>query len=227
MCGRFAFYSAAEAVRDLFGVDDDTLSVRPQYNIAPTDRAAVIRPGESGNTLAMLRWGLVPFWAKDPGIGARMINARSETVAEKPAFRAAFRERRCIVPADGYYEWTGPKGGRQPHFICRGDRQPIGLAGLWERWRDKDSDDTLETFTILTTAAAGPIAHLHDRMPVMLDDVSAEYWLAGDGDNPPALRELDAAGYAEALTSWRVTQAANNARNDSPELVEPLDDDAD
>ena len=224
MCGRFAFYSAAEAVHDLFGVDDASLSVRPQYNIAPTDRAAVIRPGESGNTLAMLRWGLVPFWAKDPGIGARMINARSETVAEKPAFRAAFRERRCVVPADGYYEWTGPRGSRQPHFICRDDRQPIGLAGLWERWHDKSSDETLETFTILTTAAAGPIAHLHDRMPVMLDDVAAEYWLAGEGDNPPALRELNAEAYAEALTSWRVTQATNNARNDSPDLVEPIDD---
>ena len=224
MCGRFAFFSAAEAVHNLFGVDDASLSVRAQYNIAPTALAAVIRPGDDGNTLAMLRWGLVPFWAKDLGIGARMINARSETVAEKPAFRAAFRERRCIVPADGYYEWTGPKGDKQPHFICRADQAPIGMAGLWERWRDKSNDDTVETFTILTLPSAGPIAGIHDRMPVMLDDVTAEYWLAGEGDNPPALRELKATEYAEALTSWRVTRAANNARNDVPDLVEPIDD---
>lgn len=227
MCGRFAFYSAAEAVSDLFGVDDAGLAVRPQYNIAPTDRAAVIRPEDGGHTLAMLRWGLVPFWAKELAIGNRMINARSETVAEKPAFRAAFKERRCIVPADGYYEWTGAKGNKQPHYITRADDKPIGFAGLWERWRDKANDDTVETFTILTMPSSGPIGHLHDRMPVMLDDVSAEYWLAGDGDNPPALRELRVDDYAQALTSWRVTKLVNNARNESPDLIDPLADEGD
>ncbi|MEO0615885.1 MAG: SOS response-associated peptidase [Pseudomonadota bacterium] len=225
MCGRFAFYSAAEAVSDLFGVDDAGLSVRPQYNIAPTDRAAVIRPEADGHALAMLRWGLVPFWAKDLSIGNRMINARSETVAEKPAFRAAFKQRRCVVPANGYYEWTGSKGNKQPHYITRGDGIPIGFAGLWERWHDKANDDSVETFTILTQPSSGPIAHLHHRMPVMLDDVTAEYWLEGDGDNPPALRELKVDDYAEALTSWRVTKAVNNARNESPDLVERLSDD--
>lgn len=227
MCGRFAFYSAAEAVSDLFGVDDTGLAVRPRYNIAPTDRAAVIRPEDGGHSLAMLRWGLVPFWAKDLAIGNRMINARSETVAEKPAFRAAFKERRCIVPADGYYEWTGSKGDKQPHYITREDNKPIGFAGLWERWRDKANDNTVETFTILTMPSSGPIGHLHDRMPVMLDDVTAEYWLAGDDGNPPALRELRVDDYAQALTSWRVTRAVNNARNESPDLVDPLADDGD
>lgn len=224
MCGRFAFYSAAEAVTDLFGVSDAALSVIPQYNIAPTDLAAVIRPGDDGaRELAMLRWGLLPFWAKDRKMAARMINARSETVTQKPAFRAAFRERRCIVPADGFYEWTGRAGHKQPWFISRSDDTPIGFAGLWERWRDRDSDEPVETFTILTMASAGGISSIHDRMPVMLDDVTAEYWLAGDDGNPPALRELSAERLADELTSWPVSTSVNNARNESPALIEPVD----
>lgn len=224
MCGRFAFYSAAEAVSDLFGVSDPSLSVVPQYNIAPTDLAAVIRPdGDGARELAMLRWGLLPFWARDRKMAARMINARSETVAEKPAFRAAFRERRCIVPADGFYEWTGRAGHKQPYYINRRDHKPLGFAGLWERWRDRDNEELVETFTILTMAAAGAITSIHDRMPVMLDDVTAEYWLAGQDGNPPALRELSAEQRAAELVSWPVSKAVNNARNESPSLIEAVE----
>lgn len=221
MCGRFAFFSAAEAISGLFGVSQPDVGVAPQYNIAPTDLAAVIRPGGDGSRqLAMLRWGLVPFWAKDRRMAARMINARSETVAEKPAFRAAFRQRRCVVPADGYYEWQGAAGSKQAYFIAREDAQPIGFAGLWEHWRD--GQDALETFTILTMASSGPIASLHDRMPLMLDDVAAEHWLAGDNGNPPALRELNAEQRAEEMRSWSVSKAVNHSRNDGPELIEPV-----
>ncbi len=230
MCGRFAFYSAAEAVSSLFGVDDNTRSVIPQYNIAPTDLAAAIRRNDSGDReLSMLRWGLLPFWAKDRKLASRMINARAETVAEKPAFRAAFRERRCIVPADGYYEWLGKAGSKQPYYISHKEGRSLGFAGLWERWRDRDNDEEVETFTILTMTAVGEIASLHDRMPVMLDDVTAEYWLAGDGSNPPALRELSAEQRAAELVSWPVSKMVNNARNESPELIDAIelpDDDA-
>lgn len=218
MCGRFAFYSAAEAVTALFGVDDESLSVRPQYNIAPTDLAAVVREDEAGTRgLSMLRWGLVPFWAKDPKIGARMINARAETVSEKPAFRAAYKQRRCVVPADGYYEWHTEAGVKTPWYIVREDGGPMGFAGLWERWGD--GDDALETFTILTTASAGRIGRLHDRMPVVVDGPRADNWLAGPGKthfedilDPPAARRL---------TAWPVARTVNNSRNEGESLIEP------
>ncbi|MEM9171066.1 MAG: SOS response-associated peptidase [Pseudomonadota bacterium] len=229
MCGRFAFYSAAEAVRDLFGVHAPDLAVIAQFNIAPTDLAAVVRVDDGVRSVSMLRWGLLPFWAKDKRMASRMINARAETVAEKPAYRAAFRERRCVVPADGYYEWITGADGKQPYYISREDEQPIGFAGLWERWRDNSvADDSLceeqiiETFTVLTMPSSGNIESLHHRMPVMLDDVAAEHWLAGDGANPPALRELNAEARAQELRAWPVAKTVNNARNESPALVNPL-----
>ena len=225
MCGRFAFFSAAEAVSGLFGIDLPDVGVAPQYNIAPTDLAAVIRDGEEGRALAMMRWGLLPFWAKDRRMAARMINARAETVAEKPAYRDAFRKSRCIVPADGYYEWVAEAGGKQPHYISDARGVPLGLAGLWSAWRDPDAGEPIETFTILTTAATGSIADLHHRMPVMLDDVSAEHWLAGDGDNPPVLRDILVAGAALPLRSWPVSKTVNNARNDGPQLIDSSADD--
>ena len=202
MCGRFAFFSAAEAVSQLFGVDDATLSIRPQYNIAPTDLAAVIRSDES----------------------ARMINARAETVAEKPAYRDAFKKARCIVPADGYYEWVATAGGKQPFYISDERDRPLGMAGLWSHWKSKDGEERLDTFTILTTESTGAIADLHHRMPVMLDDISAEHWLAGDGDNPPVLREILSASAATPLRAWPVTKAVNTARNDGEALIEPQQD---
>ncbi|MEM7765003.1 MAG: SOS response-associated peptidase [Pseudomonadota bacterium] len=220
MCGRFAFYSAAEAVNDLFGVTLPDAGILAQYNIAPTDLAAVVRLDQTGQReLAMMRWGLVPFWAKDRKMAARMINARSETVAEKPAYRKAFASRRCLVPADGYYEWIAETGGKQPYYISREDGAPIAMAGIWESWRDEQA--SIETFSVLTMPSSGSIEHLHHRMPVMLDDVATEHWLAGDGDNPPALRDLNAEVYADNLTCWPVAKTVNNARNEDPRLIEP------
>ena len=224
MCGRFAFYSAAEAVNDLFGVTIPDDSVLAQYNIAPTDLAAVIRMDAAGERqLSMMRWGLVPFWAKDKKMASRMINARAETVAEKPAYRKAFAERRCLVPADGYYEWLTVAGKKRPHYIHRNDDQPLAMAGIWETWHGED--EPLETFSVLTMPSAGPIAHLHHRMPVMLDDVDAEHWLAGNEGNPPVFRDMNAEAYADHLDSRVVSTAVNNARNEDPRLIEPLDDD--
>ena len=225
MCGRFAFFSAAEAVQQLFGVDDASLAVTPQYNIAPTDLAAGIRQTDSGRSLGMLHWGLLPFWAKDKKMAARMINARAETVAEKPAYRAAFKSTRCIVPADGYYEWVTRDGEKHPWYITDERDRPLGMAGLWSSWTAPDKSETRETFTVLTTEAVGSIASLHHRMPVMLDDVTAEHWLAGGDSNPPALRDIIAVGHATPLRAWRVSRAVNNARNEAPELIQPANDD--
>ena len=164
MCGRFAFYSPAEATANLFGVDG-ALAVEARYNIAPTQFVAAVRDNdEQQRELVMLRWGLVPFWAKDPAIGNRMINARAETVAEKPSYRAAFKHRRCVVLADGFYEWRRDGDVKTPYFISLKSGDPFALAGLWEHWTDKASGETLQTTTFITTAANDFMQPLHHRM---------------------------------------------------------------
>ena len=152
MCGRFAFYSPSEAAAALFGVEG-AIDVKPRYNIAPTQDTVAIRNAEGGGReLVLLRWGLVPFWAKEPSIGNRMINARAETVAEKPAFRAAYRHRRCIVLADGFYEWQRDGNVKTPYFISLASGEPFALAALWENWTDKETGEVLQTTTLITTS---------------------------------------------------------------------------
>ena len=219
MCGRFAFYSPSEAAAALFGVAG-SIEVEPRYNIAPTQYVAAIRNDESdARELLMLRWGLVPFWARDPSIGNRMINARSETVAEKPAFRAAYRRRRCLVLADGFYEWRKQEAGKTPYFISKANGDPFAFAGLWEDWHSKESDESLQTATLITTEANDYMATLHHRMPVVLEPATADRWLAGD-DN---LLEYVAAN-SPALRAWPVDRRVNNARNEGEELIEPAGD---
>jgi len=216
VCGRFAFYSPAEATTALFGVEA-TIGIEARYNIAPTQYVAAIRDDESGNReLAMLRWGLVPFWAKDPAIGNRMINARSETVAEKPSYRAAYRKRRCLVLADGFYEWRKEGEAKTPYFITTDDDSTFALAGLWENWNDKEGGDSLQTMTIITAAANDFMTSLHHRMPVILQPDSANRWLSGDNEM------LDnVASITPPLKAWPVDRRVNNARNEGPELIEP------
>jgi len=216
MCGRFAFYSPSEATAALFGVSA-SLEVQPRYNIAPSQYIAAIRNNEDEEReLTMLRWGLVPFWAKDPSIGNRMINARAETVAEKPSFRAAYRKRRCLVLADGFYEWHTEAGVKVPYFISPAEQQPFAFAGLWESWRSKDSDESIQSTAVITTAANDFMLPLHHRMPVILEPGTADRWLQGDDeivgnatDNAPKLR------------AWPVDRRVNNARNESTDLIEP------
>ena len=168
MCGRFAFYSPSEATAALFGASA-TAEVVARYNIAPTQFIAAVRNDEQDTPeLAMLRWGLVPFWAKDPSIGNRMINARAETVAEKPSFRSAYKKRRCLILADGFYEWRKEGDGKTPYFISLADGSPFAFAGLWENWSSKESDESLQTTAIITTAASDFMAQLHQRMPVVM-----------------------------------------------------------
>lgn len=217
MCGRFAFYSPSEATAALFGVND-AAPVEARYNIAPTSWVAAIRDAENdARELVMLRWGLIPFWAKDPSIGNRMINARAETVAEKPAFRAAYKKRRCLVLADGFYEWHTENGVKTPWFISSKSGEPFAFAALWENWHDKESDDSIQSTTLLTTAANDFMATLHHRMPVVLTPDSADHWLArGDDAIDHAIE------HAPELRAWAVDRRVNNARNEGEDLIQAV-----
>ncbi len=227
MCGRFTQYFSWQDVHAYASLSSTPVDLSPRYNLAPGQQAAVIRDAGDGRRLSMLRWGLIPFWAKSPDIGYRTINARAETARSKPAFRAAYRARRCAVPADGFYEWARIGSRKQPYLVVRGDAPLMLLAGLWEQWRIPDGQtptkalggrqagDVLETFTILTTEANEAMAPVHHRMPVLLDTELLTPWLAGE-DVPlePCRNEL--------LTILPVSTHVNNARNDDPDCVRPL-----
>ena len=214
MCGRFAFYSPSEAAAALFGASG-SVELPPRYNIAPTQYVAAIRKGDDDTReLVTLRWGLVPFWAKDPAIGNRMINARAETVAEKPSYRNAYKHRRCLVLADGFYEWRKEGGGKTPYYISLADGQPFALAGLWENWTDKQTGESLQTTTVITADANDFMAPLHHRMPVILVAATANEWLAGAKD----LLD-DVAAITPALRAWPVDRRVNNARNEGEDLI--------
>ncbi|MEX0708968.1 MAG: SOS response-associated peptidase [Woeseia sp.] len=215
MCGRFAFYSPAEAAAQLFGTPASA-PVEPRYNIAPTQYVAAIRVTDSDEReLLMLRWGLVPSWARDPAIGNRMINARAETVAEKPAFRAAYKSRRCLVLADGFYEWHTAGGVKTPYYISASDGEPFAFAALWERWQNRETDDVLQTATIVTAEANDFMKQLHHRMPVVLKPASAARWLSGDTE---LLHETNTT--TPKMRAWPVSRTVNNARNEGEGLID-------
>ena len=219
MCGRFAFYSPSEAAAALFGVSA-SIEVQPRYNIAPTQFVAAIRNDQDEQReLVMLRWGLVPISTKDPSIGNRMINARAETVAEKPAYRAAYRHRRCVVLADGFYEWHKAGDVKTPYFISLANGEPFALAGLGENWTDKESGDSLQTTTLITTEANEFMTPLHHRMPVILESDTAGEWLAGS----TGLLD-DVAAITPQLQAWPVDRRVNNAGNEGEELISAAGD---
>ncbi len=223
MCGRFAFYSPDEAVVRLFAVAAMT-AVESGYNLAPTQRVPVLRADDTGlRRLDGLRWGLVPFWAKDKAIGNRMINARAETVAEKPAFRQPFRQRRCLVLANGFYEWKRIGDNKQPFYITREDGEPFAMAGLWESWRDRTAADpeALETCTILTTTPNRLMENIHQRMPVILDPQPISQWLDPRADARQLQPLLGPYG-GDGLVAVPVSSKVNNARNQGAGLVEPV-----
>lgn len=214
MCGRFAFYSPAAATAAMFGVESSQ-GTEARYNIAPTQYVTAIRRDESDQAeLAMLKWGLIPFWAKDRSIGNRMINARAETVAEKPAYRAAYRHRRCLVLADGFYEWRKEGSGKTPYFISLASGEAFAFGGLWERWTDKESGEVIDSTTLITTEANEFLAPIHHRMPLVLEPPQAGDWLSGD---PGMLANYT----SPELRAWPVDRRVNNARNEGPELIEP------
>ena len=228
MCGRFTQSCSSEETAELFDLDEVPGDLPPRFNVAPTQLAAVVR-NEDVRRLRMLRWGLIPGWARDLGIGSRLINARAETVGTVPAFRAAWKaRRRCLVPADGFYEWTGRRGSvRQPWLIAMADGNPFAMAGLWERWTVREDavlkgslaeyvpGDIIETFTILTTSSNAAVAPVHDRMPVILPRERFAPWLAGE--------DVALAPYAsESMTVQPVSTYVNKAANDDPRCIEPV-----
>lgn len=220
MCGRYAFFSPAEAVKRTFALDFRP-ELAPRYNIAPTQSVPALRVVEEGSrALAMLHWGLVPRWARERAIGNRMINARSETIAEKPAYRDAFRRRRCLVLADGWYEWQAAPGGKQPWFVRLRDPQPIAFAGLWERWKDPAGGELLESCTIVTTSASESIRKIHDRMPVILPRESWDRWMDPACSDAESLARILGPYDGKALTAWQVSRLVNAPKNEGPRLIE-------
>ena len=221
MCGRFAFYSPHEAVGLVFGVPDPP-DVAPRWNIAPTQYVAAVRESGGPRALAMLHWGLVPAWAKERAIGARMINARAETLAGKPSFRSAFQRRRCLVPADGWYEWQRAGAVKQPWYMSFDDGRPFGMAGLWERWRDPVSGEPLESCCIVTTTPSAAVAHVHDRMPVIVPPAAYSEWLDPRNADTARLARLLGACELPGLAARPVSRRVNDARNQGADLVEPV-----
>lgn len=218
MCGRYLLHTPLDVLQGTFGFAERP-NLQPRYNIAPTQTVPIVRRREdgAGRELALVRWGLIPPWAKDPAIGSRMINARAEGIAAKPAFRAAFRKRRCLVPADGFYEWRKQAGGKQPMLIRRRDRSSFAFAGLWESWQG--SDGPLQTCTIITTEANDLLATIHDRMPVILATDDHERWLdPSRADGEDLLRPCPA-GWLDAVP---VSTRVNTPRHDDPGLIEPV-----
>lgn len=220
MCGRFTLTSDPAEIAAEFGGLMLPEDYRPRYNIAPTQEVLAVAAGPEGPRAERFRWGLIPFWAKDPAIGNRMINARAETLAEKPSFRTAFQRRRCLILADGFYEWVPSPAGKRPMWIHRQSRRPFAFAGLWERWAPREGDE-VRSCTIITTAANPFVRGIHDRMPVILLEPDRGRWL-DPSESATSLRELLAPYAADDLTAHEVSTLVNSPRNDLPELIQPV-----
>jgi putative SOS response-associated peptidase YedK len=220
MCGRYELSSHPEVIALAFGLAN-VPQLRARYNIAPTQQVPVVRTNRDGEReLVEMRWGLVPYWAKDPSIGAKMINARAETVATNGAFRYAYAHRRCLVPLTGFYEWRKTPSGKVPHHIGMPDRRPFALAGLYERWRSKEGE-VVDSVSIVTTASAGGVRELHDRMPVIVPEPEYARWLdRANEDVGDLLTPWD----GEALRIHPVSTRVNSVANDDASLCEPAKD---
>jgi putative SOS response-associated peptidase YedK len=220
MCGRFAVTLPPDAMAQLFAASPaNDLPTVPNYNVCPTNHVHVIVSDDSERKLVAQRWGFLPHWYKTPSDGPLLINARSETIAEKPAFRAACRERRCLIPATGFYEWTkDPEGTRLPWYITPPDGGVLAFAGVWQRWQ-KDGETTV-TCAIVTTAANKTMSAIHHRMPVILTAKDWALWLGEEGHGAATLMK---AAPEDALSFWRVDRAVNSNRASGPELIEPIE----
>jgi putative SOS response-associated peptidase YedK len=224
MCGRFTLRTSSQKLLENFGVTFPEVS--PRYNIAPTQLVLALRttPAGTGRQAAALRWGLIPSWAKDLKIGAKSINARAETVAEKPMFRTAVKRRRCLVLADGYYEWRASGKAKQPYHFRFEDQRPFAFAGLWEAWRGPEGNDPpLETCTIITTAARGIAATLHERMPVIIPPSEYDQWISPQPLDPALLETLLQPSQQDEVVPVPVSTLVNSVKNDRPECLQPSD----
>jgi putative SOS response-associated peptidase YedK len=220
MCSRYSLISPPEAVRELFSCVGEA-AFPPRYNIAPTDPVLIVRNDDKQiRELVLVRWGLVPAWAKDPRDFSLLINARGETAAEKPSFRGAFRHRRCLVPTDGYYEWTGPRGSKQPHLTRPRGGGLFAMAGLWESWLGADGSE-IETMAIITTSASPDVAQVHDRMPVLIHPDDFSRWLDCRPGSAETVRDLVRTPPGGTLETLAVSRKLNNPRSEGPDLLLP------
>lgn len=220
MCGRYTLTTPTGVLAEEFDLTGPLPEVPPRYNVAPAQEVAAVLTNGGGRHLEMLRWGLIPPWADDPQIGSRMINARSETVAEKPSFRRAFKERRCLIPADGFYEWQRVGDGKQPYYIRRRDGRPFAFAGLWEDWRG--SVEEIRSCTILTTDANELVGEVHHRMPVIVAPENYEIWLDPDVRETDWLAPLLVPYSSEEMEAYPVSRFVNKPSNDDQRCVEPV-----
>jgi putative SOS response-associated peptidase YedK len=223
MCGRYSQTRSLADLKSRFQCRSALAELSRRFNLAPSQPAAVV-VADGDRVLDLYRWGLIPSWAKDPKIGYKMINARAETVAEKPSYRRPFQRQRCLVPADGFYEWRidptkPPKAARTPMRIVLKSNEPFAFAGLWDHWKDAEGRET-RSFTILTTAANDLVASIHDRMPVILQPQDEAPWLDPSSD-PDTLLKLLKPYPSEAMTTYQVSQLVNSPRNDSPDCLVP------
>jgi putative SOS response-associated peptidase YedK len=221
MCGRYVITTAPQAIRQWFAIHGTLPNFPPHYNAAPGQDLPVIRrhPESGERVLGLLRWGLIPYWSKDPKIAWRCINARGETVKTTPAFRSAYESRRCLVPADAFFEWKANGRAKRPYAIALRTREPFAFAGLWENWKDPKTNDWLRTFTIVTTTPNELVASLHDRMPVIPAPESYDRWLGGEPDPADLIRPYP----AEEMVTWSISTRVNKAENDDPAILDRVE----
>jgi putative SOS response-associated peptidase YedK len=221
MCGRFTLRAPAAAVAKEFGLFD-VPELSPHFNICPSQSVVIVRQRSEaeGRELAFVHWGLIPSWAEDPKIGNRMANARSETAATKPSFRSAFKSRRCLIIADGFYEWQKTDGGKQPYLIGMKDGRPFGMAGLWERW--EKGEEPVESCAILTTGANELMEPIHERMPVILSPKQFDLWLDPKCQDSGKLAGLMQPYQAKDMLAYAVSIRVNNPKNDTADCIEPM-----
>jgi putative SOS response-associated peptidase YedK len=220
MCGRYAITSAPEAIRRLFGYEGNP-NFPPRYNVAPTQPVPIVRLAEGKRQFALVRWGLIPAWVKDPRGFSLLINARGESLADKPAFRNAMRYRRCLFPADGFYEWRRAGERKTPYYVRLKSGGPMAFAGLWESWMGPNGEE-LETAAIVTTRANRALAAIHDRMPVIVEPDAFDFWLDSRKVDAATAAALVAPAREGVLDVYEVSPAVNRAENDMPALIEPV-----
>jgi len=220
MCGRYTLRTPVETLAEEFGISDPLPEIPTRYNIAPTQEVAAVLEEDEERKLEMLRWGLIPSWADDPAVGNRMINARSETAAEKPSFRTAFRKRRCLILADGFYEWQKTNGGKQPYYIRMKNGSPFAFAGLWESW-DKYGGE-IRSCTILTTDANEMVREVHHRMPVILPPETYDLWLDQDMRETEPLLDLLRPYPDDGMEAYPVSRFVNSPSNDDERCIESV-----
>jgi putative SOS response-associated peptidase YedK len=223
-------YSLSRELERYFNAHPAAFEILPSYNVAPTQEIPVIIQYEDERHIKKRHWGLVPFWAKDISIGSRMINARMETVTSKPAFRTALKQRRCLIPANGFYEWKGKAGNKQPYYFCLPSGEPFAFAGLYEIWEDKEGlpgTGPYKSCMIITTDAGDSVKEVHNRMPLILKPESYDEWLNPENNQPDKLEQILKTGFISDLKSYPVSKLVNRVGNNMQECMEPLKDGSD